>query len=307
MTEQPTEPKAPAHGGIGSFISFSAIIVAALVAATTALIRPYLETSTESTLLVAVFLSVTTTTSKSIYTACAEKITKGYRGTRWRSILLAGLLAGLAACLLGIVGISGAELAIGKEPSISPNGTQVIPISPSPAMGEEPSISPNRTQGIPSSPTPPPPAPLLISYYYDSDGDKLGSGDPVKYERGSQPFGWVEQSGDKCPGILGGLQYQGCPDPPVDPNTCVTGYVWREAFPGDLVCVTPETRAKTAEDNSLADARREPGGGAYGPATCRPSYVWREAYPGDLVCVTPETRAKTAEDNSLAASRRVGG
>jgi len=157
-----------------------------------------------------VFLSVATTTSKSIYTACAEKITKGYRGRRWRSILFAGLLAGLAACLLGIVGISGAELAIGKEPSISPNGAQVIPISPSPAMGEEPSISPNGTQGIPSSPPPPPP---LISYYYDSDGDGFGSGDPVKYERGSQPFGWVEQSGDKCPDRPGSVELQGCPEP----------------------------------------------------------------------------------------------
>jgi hypothetical protein len=56
MTEQPKAPKAPAHGGIGTLISPSAIIVAALVAATTALIRPYLEISTESTLFVVVFL-----------------------------------------------------------------------------------------------------------------------------------------------------------------------------------------------------------------------------------------------------------
>ena len=219
-----------------------------------------------------------------------------FKWLRRCKISVAGLLAGLTACLVGIVGTSGVELAMGKEPSISPNGTQVIPISPPPATSEEPSISP------------PPPSPL-ISYYYDSDDDKLGSGDPVKHERGSQPFGWVEQSGDRCPDIPGLPEHQGCPEPP--PPRCLDipgqSYVWREAFPGDYVCVTPETRAQAAYDNSQADARREPGGGLYGPDTCRPGFVWREAHPGDHVCVTPETRAKTFEDNSLAASRWVGG
>ena len=90
-------------------------------------------------------------------------------------------------------------------------------------------------------------------------------------------------------------------------DTCRPGFVWREAFPGDHVCVTPETRAQAAHDNSQADARREPGGGPFGPDTCREGFVWREAHPGDHVCVTPETRAQTAEDNRLAATRRVGG
>lgn len=89
-------------------------------------------------------------------------------------------------------------------------------------------------------------------------------------------------------------------------DTCKSGYVWREAFPGDHVCVTPETRAQAAYDNSQAHARRDPNG-AYGPDTCIPGYVWREARPGDHVCVTPETRAQTAADNRMAASRRVGG
>jgi hypothetical protein len=31
--------------------------------------------------------------------------------------------------------------------------------------------------------------------------------------------------------------------------------VWREAHPGDHVCVTPETRAQTAADNRQAAAR----------------------------------------------------
>jgi hypothetical protein len=88
--------------------------------------------------------------------------------------------------------------------------------------------------------------------------------------------------------------------------TCRQGYVWREAFSSDVVCVTPETRAKAASDNRSANARREPGGGPYGPDTCRRGYVWREARPVDLVCVTPQTREQTRYDNSQAFKRRVG-
>ena len=87
---------------------------------------------------------------------------------------------------------------------------------------------------------------------------------------------------------------------------CRQGYVWREAVPGDQVCVPPATRAQAARDNSLAAARREPGGGASGPNTCRQGFVWREAKQGDAVCVTPEVRAQVASDNAEAASRRVG-
>lgn len=90
-----------------------------------------------------------------------------------------------------------------------------------------------------------------------------------------------------------------------DKDTCRQGYVWREAFAGDHVCVTPETRAQASQDNGQASARREPGGGAYGPDTCVSGFVWREARPTDHVCVTPETREQTARDNAQAAARRV--
>lgn len=86
-------------------------------------------------------------------------------------------------------------------------------------------------------------------------------------------------------------------------DKCRQGYVWREAFSGDHVCVTPATRAQAAYDNRQASARIEPGGGSYGPNTCREGYVWRAAIPGDLVCVTPETRDQTAYDNSQAKYR----
>src|SRR5262245_4419248 len=96
-------------------------------------------------------------------------------------------------------------------------------------------------------------------------------------------------------------------DGPYGPDTCRQGYVWREAFPGDHVCVEPWVRDEAARDNHRASARREPGGGAYGPNTCRQGYVWREARRGDLVGVTPETRARAAADNRRAASRRASG
>jgi hypothetical protein len=86
-------------------------------------------------------------------------------------------------------------------------------------------------------------------------------------------------------------------------DRCLPGYVWREAFSGDHVCVTPATRTQAAYDNSQSGARMEPGGGAYGPNTCRQGYVWRVARPSDLVCVTPATRDQTAYDNSQAKNR----
>ncbi|HKF36237.1 MAG TPA: hypothetical protein VKB35_04995 [Ktedonobacteraceae bacterium] len=41
-------------------------------------------------------------------------------------------------------------------------------------------------------------------------------------------------------------------------GTCIQGYVWREAVPGDHVCVTPQTRAQAQYDNSQAQSRVVP-------------------------------------------------
>ena len=95
------------------------------------------------------------------------------------------------------------------------------------------------------------------------------------------------------------------PQPAVRTDTCIQGYVWREASLDDHVCVTPETRARTLEDNKQAAARKDPKGGPYGPNTCLQGYVWREAFDGDLVCVPPETRRQAAEDNRQARARVV--
>ncbi|GHO74349.1 hypothetical protein KSD_21200 [Ktedonobacter sp. SOSP1-85] len=89
---------------------------------------------------------------------------------------------------------------------------------------------------------------------------------------------------------------------PYGPDTCASGYVWREAFEGDHVCVTPEQRAQAKADNIQAQYRVNPQG-AYGKASCRTGYVWRESFVGDTVCVTPEQRAQTKADNAEALKR----
>jgi len=85
-------------------------------------------------------------------------------------------------------------------------------------------------------------------------------------------------------------------------DRCLLGYVWREARPGDLVCVTGATRTQVRTDNSLAPGRWT--SGAYGPHTCVLGYVWREAYTGDDVCVTGAQRTEAQADNAQAAARR---
>ena len=83
---------------------------------------------------------------------------------------------------------------------------------------------------------------------------------------------------------------------------CLQGWVWREARPGDLVCVTGATRAQVAADNAVKASRWV--NGAFGPRTCRNGFVWREAFPGDDVCVTGAQRTQARTDNAAAASRR---
>lgn len=85
---------------------------------------------------------------------------------------------------------------------------------------------------------------------------------------------------------------------------CEYGFVWREAFYGDKVCVTGAMRAAVDNDNVARASRwNRPRGGAYGPDTCRPGYVWREASPNDHVCVSREMRQQVALDNSMAQQR----
>ena len=101
-------------------------------------------------------------------------------------------------------------------------------------------------------------------------------------------------------------ELKAAPKPP-GPPACLPGYVWRQAGPNDHVCVRPQTRSQTADDNRQGPTRRNPAGGPYGSDTCLQGYVWREAFAGDHVCVSPATRSQAADDNSQAAARvRLG-
>jgi hypothetical protein len=82
---------------------------------------------------------------------------------------------------------------------------------------------------------------------------------------------------------------------------CVAGYVWREAVPGDHVCVLPQTHDQARRDNAEAGGHRSP----TEPDACADGYVWREAVPGDHVCVLPETHDQAQRDNASADSHRA--
>jgi hypothetical protein len=99
--------------------------------------------------------------------------------------------------------------------------------------------------------------------------------------------------------LLLGAPTVGAQPSDVPPDGCQRGYVWREAFAGDHVCVTPQSQALAAEDNATAAENRVSGSGDL----CVRGYVWRLAGPQDHVCVTQLTRDEAWRDNSLAASR----
>jgi hypothetical protein len=92
---------------------------------------------------------------------------------------------------------------------------------------------------------------------------------------------------------------------PAGPDSCLDGFVWRDAGPNDHVCVTPARRDRAAEDNELADSRRNPNGGEWGPDTCLEGFIWREAFPGDHVCVTPARFDQVQEENARGPGLRA--
>ncbi|WP_407841295.1 hypothetical protein ACE1OC_40630 [Streptomyces sp. DSM 116496] len=71
-------------------------------------------------------------------------------------------------------------------------------------------------------------------------------------------------------------------------NQCAPGYVYRDAWEGDGTCVTPQERDKAHAQNP----NRQPGSNQ-----CAPGYVYRDAWEGDGQCVTPEDRDWWAEFN----------
>ncbi|MGB3485756.1 MAG: hypothetical protein WBB07_26500 [Mycobacterium sp.] len=102
-------------------------------------------------------------------------------------------------------------------------------------------------------------------------------------------------------GVVGPVAAQADPLP-YGPDTCVQGFVWREARPGDTVCVTPAIRDQVAQQNANPASNRDPNAGS-GPLSCSQGYVWREAFDGDTICVPPAVRSATLADNAAAGSR----
>jgi hypothetical protein len=94
-------------------------------------------------------------------------------------------------------------------------------------------------------------------------------------------------------------------DPPAPgSDNCITGYVPRNARPGDGVCVTATTRDQVGAENADPDAHKDPNG-AYGPQSCAQGWVWRQAFDGDTICVTPDIRTQTLADDAAAPSRKA--
>jgi hypothetical protein len=111
------------------------------------------------------------------------------------------------------------------------------------------------------------------------------------------------------------------PPRPVDPRSCISGYVWRLVAPDDLVCVAPDVRRQARIDERLAHERRI-GPPRFVPEKCplnnpkarqcyafdipcKTGFVWRAATPTDYVCVPPATREQAWADNAQAKARQV--
>lgn len=84
---------------------------------------------------------------------------------------------------------------------------------------------------------------------------------------------------------------------------CQDGYVWREAYFFDHVCVQPWERDQAAYDNGQGLARGNSSRDQ--PNACSEGYVWREAWGGDYTCVDPPQRDQVAYDNSQALNRII--
>lgn len=118
------------------------------------------------------------------------------------------------------------------------------------------------------------------------------------------PDGWVRKHFLDFGSVTPPTPPAPTPPLPYGPDTCKSGFVWRDAIPGDHVCVTPGSRSTAAAENASAGAHVNPAG-TYGPNTCVAGYVWREAYTGDVVCVVPARRDAVHQENAEGPSHRV--
>lgn len=83
------------------------------------------------------------------------------------------------------------------------------------------------------------------------------------------------------------------------PDTCLEGYVWREATRDDHVCVAPAKRDLAASQNADQATRHNPDG------TCKSPFVYREATPSDKACVSESQRLFARWDNRDGPKHRA--
>lgn len=119
-------------------------------------------------------------------------------------------------------------------------------------------------------------------------------------------------------------------DLPYGPETCNSGFVWRDGVPGDHICVTPERRQKVADDFNTASSRRPPrefpvpsgtrcnpllkkvgdppppGCSPAGQEMCNAGFVARDI-PGEdvIVCVDPAEADLLKQENANPTANRV--
>lgn len=104
--------------------------------------------------------------------------------------------------------------------------------------------------------------------------------------------------------------------PSYDSYVCSPGYVWRDAFDGDLVCVTPQRYAQVQDENLHTSEHIDPNALANAFTNwhdCLPGYTWRLAGPHDKVdlnhqvdrvCVTIKAYDQATEENNHADDHR---
>ena len=113
VPDQPHRETVPDQPSREPIVSPAAIAAAGLASATAAIIRPYFDFGTGEAIIGAVFTAMVVTTSSALYKAFLDR-----RGRSWSTIILIGMSMGLIVCFLSIGGVSAAELAAGREPSI---------------------------------------------------------------------------------------------------------------------------------------------------------------------------------------------
>jgi len=139
-----------------------------------------------------------------------------------------------------------------------------------------------------------------------ADADSGKSADTSKLvDRDVQTFEAVSQNEVLKLGNNGALFIETAPFGIAADGRCAKGYVWREAYTNDHVCVSPRTHDEAAADNAAAPRHVVIAFPVKNDA-CRPGYVWRQANETDHVCVLPDVRSQTASDNILGPSRIEG-